>query len=197
MNSRIVSPTASILCYYLSWPDSPKANLRVMRERASAEIDCLRVELLQLDEALAKQGGRSVAEAAPERHDGRDGTRQEHVRHLDVDAHRAAGRRARRAASRVRLRGAPPSEWACHRFAAKLREHKHLLDACIGSVLDRLREQNPGMGENIAIDGSDLPAYANGQRFLSKHGPERERYSDPDASWGHRSAVSTRRGGGF
>src|SRR5438034_1060404 len=27
--------------------------------------------------------------------------------------------------------------------------------------------------------------------------PERERYSDPDASWGHRSAVSTRKGGGF
>nr|MBA2637343.1 hypothetical protein [Solirubrobacterales bacterium] len=53
------------------------------------------------------------------------------------------------------------------------------------------------MGENIAIDGSDLPAYANGQRYVSKNGPVRERYSDPDASWGHRSAVSTRKGGGF
>jgi hypothetical protein len=31
-------------------------------------------------------------------------------------------------------------------------------------------------------------------RFLH---PTRERYSDPDASWGHRSAVSTRKGGGF
>jgi len=69
--------------------------------------------------------------------------------------------------------GAPPSEWACYRFAAKLREHKHLLDGCIGMVLDRLREQNPGMGENIAIDGSDLPAYANGQRYVSKNGRER------------------------
>lgn len=53
------------------------------------------------------------------------------------------------------------------------------------------------MGRDVAIDGSDLPAYANGQRYLSKHGPERERYSDPDASWGHRSAVSTLKGGGF
>jgi len=35
------------------------------------------------------------------------------------------------------------------------------------------------------------------QRFVWKNGPERERYSDPDASWGHRSAVSTRKGGGF
>ncbi len=43
----------------------------------------------------------------------------------------------------------------------------------------------------------EVSAYANGQRYLSKNGPERERYSDPDASWGHRSAVSTRKGGGF
>jgi len=38
---------------------------------------------------------------------------------------------------------------------------------------------------------------ANGQRFVSKGGRLRERFSDPDASWGHRSAVSTRKGGGF
>ena len=31
----------------------------------------------------------------------------------------------------------------------------------------------------------------------SQNGPERERFSDPDATWGHRSAVSTRKGGGF
>ncbi|MCA1708817.1 MAG: transposase, partial [Actinobacteria bacterium] len=43
----------------------------------------------------------------------------------------------------------------------------------------------------------DLPAYANGQRFLFNHGPERKRFSDPDASWGHRSAIATRKGGGF
>jgi len=55
----------------------------------------------------------------------------------------------------------------------------------------------PEMGVNAAIDSSDLPAYANGQRYLSKNGPERMRFSDPDASWGHRSAVSTRKGGGF
>jgi IS5 family transposase len=32
---------------------------------------------------------------------------------------------------------------------------------------------------------------------VSKNGPERKKFSDPDASWGHRSAVSTRKGGGF
>ncbi|MCY4085303.1 MAG: transposase, partial [Actinomycetia bacterium] len=35
------------------------------------------------------------------------------------------------------------------------------------------------------------------QRYLRKNGPERERFSDPDASWGHRSATSTRKHGGF
>jgi len=39
-----------------------------------------------------------------------------------------------------------PSVYACYRFAAKLREHKHLLDACIAAVLGRLRDQNPGLG---------------------------------------------------
>ena len=34
-------------------------------------------------------------------------------------------------------------------------------------------------GQDIAIDASDLSAYANGQRYLSKHGRERERFSDP------------------
>ena len=48
-----------------------------------------------------------------------------------------------------------------------------------------------------SLSTSDMPAYANGQRYVSKNGPERERFGDPDASWRHRSAVSTRKGGGF
>src|SRR6266545_4991074 len=55
----------------------------------------------------------------------------------------------------------------------------------------------PEMGREVAIDASDMPAYANGQRYIYNGGPERQAYSDPDASWGHRSAVSTRKGGGF
>ena len=59
-------------------------------------------------------------------------------------------------------------------------------------VLAKLRDRLPEMGEHLAIDGSDLPAYANGHRHVgNKNGPLREHYSDPDASWGHRSAIST------
>ena len=103
---------------------------------------------------------------------------------------------AEHAALRKALGGSPSVD-SCYRFTRKLREHKGALDACISAVLASLRDTPPEFGENIAIDGSDLPAYANGQRFVSKGGKLRERYSDPDASWGHRSAISTRKGGGF
>lgn len=95
--------------------------------------------------------------------------------------------------------GCTPSVYACYRFAAKLRTYSDKLDACIGRVLASLRVEHSDMGTDVAIDASDLPAYANGQRFVSKGGRERsdDEFSDPDASWGHRSAVSTRKGGGF
>ena len=92
-----------------------------------------------------------------------------------------------------------PSVYACYRFAQKLRDHAHLLDGCIAEVVKALEKRNSALGRDVAIDASDMAAYANGQRFKSKNGPERsdDEFSDPDASWGHRSAVSTRKGGGF
>jgi len=70
--------------------------------------------------------------------------------------------------------------------------------ACIDAVLVGLRAANPGMGKVVAIDGSDLPAYANGHKHVgSTNGPLRTRWADPDAAWGHRSAISTRKGGGY
>ena len=55
----------------------------------------------------------------------------------------------------------------------------------------------PEMGHAVAIDGSDLPAYGNGQRYVKRGGELRKRFADPDASWGHRSSISTRSGGGY
>ncbi len=103
---------------------------------------------------------------------------------------------AEHAALRKAVGGAPSAD-ACYRFTRKLREHKGALDSCIAAVLTSLRDELPGLGKHIAIDGSDLPAYANGQRYVSKGGKLRKRFSDPDASWGHRSAISTRKGGGY
>lgn len=94
--------------------------------------------------------------------------------------------------------GEPPSKWAAYRFGAKLRENGEAVERCIDSVVEGLKAKLPTYGTDLAIDASDMPAYANGQRFVSKDSEvERNWHTDPDASWGHRSAVSTRRGGGF
>jgi Transposase DDE domain len=96
--------------------------------------------------------------------------------------------------------GDVPSVYACYRFTAKLRDHTHLLEGCIARVLKELKRRNPVLGWDVAIDASDMLAYANGQRFKgNKDGRERTpgEYSDPDASWGHRSAISTRGAGSF
>jgi hypothetical protein len=93
--------------------------------------------------------------------------------------------------------GEPPSVYAAYRFAEKLRKHGAMVERCIDGVVKGLRSELPTFGTDLAIDASDIPAYANGQRYVSKGGRERERFSDPDATWGHRSAISTRKGGGF
>jgi hypothetical protein len=110
-------------------------------------------------------------------------------------------RTARLVAEHAALReviGAAPSNWACYRFAGKLRAHDGMLTACLDRVLTTLREANPEMGQTVAIDGSDMPAYANGHKHVgNKNGPLRTRWADPDAGWGHRSSISTRKGGAY
>ncbi|MGH3222464.1 MAG: transposase [Streptosporangiaceae bacterium] len=110
-------------------------------------------------------------------------------------------RTARLTAEHAALReaiGGTPSNWACYRFAGKLRLHEAMLTACTVKVLATLREAHPEMGKTVAIDGSDMPAYANGHKHVgNSNGPLRTRYADPDAGWGHRSSISTRKGGAF
>lgn len=93
--------------------------------------------------------------------------------------------------------GGAPSQQAAYRFTKRLLAHRDVLDGALDAVVRAVTEGVLGYGETVAIDGSDMPAYANGQKYVRKGGPLRERYSDPDASWGHRSAVSTRAKGSF
>jgi hypothetical protein len=92
--------------------------------------------------------------------------------------------------------GDPPSNWSVYRFAKKLRENGGAVERCIDSVIEGLKAKLPTYGRDLAIDASDMPAYANGHRHTLE-GHKREHFSDPDASWGHRSAVSVRKGGSF
>jgi IS5 family transposase len=89
-----------------------------------------------------------------------------------------------------------PSIDAIYRFTKKLGRCEGQLQECTDAILNALRSKNPDMGKNIAIDGSSLPAYARGAKTRFPGGPERP-LSDPDASWGRRSAISTRNSGQF
>src|SRR5947209_5094717 len=60
--------------------------------------------------------------------------------------------------------GGAPSHWACYRFARKLRTERERIAVCLDAVAASLREHYPDMGHEVAIDASDMPAYANGQR---------------------------------
>jgi hypothetical protein len=93
--------------------------------------------------------------------------------------------------------GAAPSTDACYRFTVKLRLHGDLLAGCLDKALAELHSVHPEMGAAVAIDGSDLPAYANRQRYVKRGGELRKKFADPDALWGHRSSIFTRSGGGY
>ncbi|HEV2891942.1 MAG TPA: transposase [Frankiaceae bacterium] len=93
--------------------------------------------------------------------------------------------------------GGAPSQDACYRFTKRLGVDGGPLARCLDAVVAALAAALPDYGVDLAVDGSDLPAYANGQKYVSKGGALRKRFSDPDASWGHRSSVGTRSGGGY
>ncbi len=60
--------------------------------------------------------------------------------------------------------GGAPSKWACYRFAGKLRGRRDLLVSCAKRVTTSLRKRKPELGRDVAIDSTDLAAYANGQK---------------------------------
>lgn len=65
--------------------------------------------------------------------------------------------------------GDPPSKWAAYRFAEKLRNNGEKVERCIDAVVEGLKAKLPTYGRDIAIDASDMPAFANGQRYVSKN----------------------------
>ena len=66
--------------------------------------------------------------------------------------------------------GDVPSVYACYRFTAKLRDNATMLEDCIAAVIRGLKKVNPLLGWDVAIDASDMPAYANGKSHTRKGG---------------------------
>jgi len=66
--------------------------------------------------------------------------------------------------------GKPPSLWSAYRFAVKLRENGEAIERCIDGVIEGLRSKLPSYGTDLAIDASDMPAYANGSATSTRAG---------------------------
>ncbi len=72
-----------------------------------------------------------------------------------------------------------PGEDALSRFLRKLVAHQAFLEECFSGMVQRLRQSLPGFGAKLAVDSTDIEAYANGHR---------KNPSDTDASWGVKGA---------
>ncbi len=75
--------------------------------------------------------------------------------------------------------GAIPSEATFSRFIKKL--FKLNTDLSIAEMVDRLQAKLPGLGEDVAVDSTDIKAHANPNRTIVR---------DPDATWGYRTTKS-------
>lgn len=57
-----------------------------------------------------------------------------------------------------------PGEDALARFLRKLLTHNRLLEECFAGLVEKLRQTLPGFGAKLAVDATDIEAYANGHR---------------------------------
>lgn len=79
-----------------------------------------------------------------------------------------------------------PSSDAFSRFLTKLVKHEDLLEGCFSDLVDNVRKALPGFGEKVAVDSTDIKAYANGFR---------KNRSDRDAEWGAKETKRNEGGG--
>ncbi|SRR5579875_1226287 len=71
--------------------------------------------------------------------------------------------------------GRVPSEDALSRFFARLAQRWEEVDQIHARVIAEIHKLEPEIGGHVAVDGTAILAWANGNR---------RRPADPDASWG-------------
>ena len=85
--------------------------------------------------------------------------------------------------------------WRVFDQLAGLPEH---IDECYHILLEQLQELLPGLGQEVAVDSTTIPAYANPNRKNSSRNPGGP--ADPDASWTNKHSArdpSQEEGGGY
>ena len=70
-----------------------------------------------------------------------------------------------------------PTRFAYYRFVKKLIRYRDLIEGCMAKTIEALQMQQPGFGELVAVDSTDIESYVNWSK---------KPLSDPDAKWGWR-----------
>ncbi len=70
-----------------------------------------------------------------------------------------------------------PTRFAYYRFVKKLIRHRNLIEGCMAKTIEALQRRQPGFGEMVAVDSTDIESYVNWSK---------KPLSDPDARWGVR-----------
>ncbi len=68
-----------------------------------------------------------------------------------------------------------PSESTFSRFFSRMASTPDPCELFTVEMVEKLREELPGLGQGVAVDSTDIEAYAN---------PNRSDVKDPDAAWG-------------
>ena len=96
-----------------------------------------------------------------------------------------------------RLHGDPELRAACgfigplphrrtfNRFIRTLSRHHEMVEACSAGVMEQLRDQLPGLGQEVAVDSTVVRTHSN---------PNRKRISDPEASWTAKNSPRAKEG---
>jgi hypothetical protein len=81
-----------------------------------------------------------------------------------------------------------PSLWAMYRFDRLLTHYETDLIETARAIQTSIKASRPEYGQAMAVDSTDIPAWANGR-------VAEEKRADADATWGRRSGNSTRASG--
>ena len=79
-----------------------------------------------------------------------------------------------------------PHRTTFNRFIQRLSHHPDLVESCITTITNRLKELLPDLGQEVAIDSTVVRSHCN---------PSRKTVSDPQASWTVKNSARAKDGG--
>ena len=80
--------------------------------------------------------------------------------------------------------GPLPHRTTFNRFIQRLKQYNDLMESCVTALVNALKLELPDLGEEVAIDSTAIRTHSN---------PNRKTVSDPDAAWGVKHSVRSKK----